>query len=257
VLAGTAPCPTADGDLTVSEGELVIPHADLTNGMHCKYTIRPVAKTGASLISLGIAAKGLNDDDLHVPFRETSSRSLICLHAGNRSKRSENTEGITQRWSRRRMKSIQKNISRLVGATDEQFIAVALGDACWVLHESERVARAGHGLEGSLAPVVGHQRRVVHRVHGDADIPSLAAEGHPHTSALDLDRADENGRLVVALSGPTQKSRYFRRSESGEFVDGIFVLQQFIFFFVSPPPYFYIFHCTLRMILFPLFVFCG
>jgi len=55
------------------------------------------------------------------------------------------------------------------------------------VHATHRfLCRGDHGLGSDLAPVVGHQRRVVHKEHGDAGTPPLAAEGH----------------LIVVLSRP-------------------------------------------------------
>jgi len=88
----------------------------------------------------------------------------------------------------------------LVGADDEHLVAVSMGEIGRGVHEGERVTRAGHGLRGGLAPLVGHHRRVVHEAHGDEGTllpPVVVCLHHP---SLGLDRADEGDSLGPKLA---------------------------------------------------------
>jgi len=75
------------------------------------------------------------------------------------------------------------------------------------VHEGGKAVRAGHGLRGNLAPVVGYQRHVVHQAHGDARILPLAAEGYSHPAALGLDQVHEGGCLEPTTSSSSTALR--------------------------------------------------
>jgi len=54
-----------------------------------------------------------------------------------------------------------------IGVNNEHLLPDVLGMAGRSVHEGERVARAGLGLGGNLAPVDGQHRRVMHQAEGD------------------------------------------------------------------------------------------
>jgi len=81
---------------------------------------------------------------------------LYGARPASRSKRGENTEN-THAVAVDEGYSDEEIALHYVGTDDEHLGAVAMGEAGWDIHEGEQGVRAGHGLRGSLAPVVGHQ----------------------------------------------------------------------------------------------------
>lgn len=115
--------------------------------------------------------------------------SLLNCPFACRSTRSENTKGShakvveegDERHSEIEITHLKRSHHSSVGADDEHVVAVILAKAGQDIHEGERAAHTDHGLRGSLAPVVGHQRHVVHQASVTSHpLFSLPCPAHCH-----------------------------------------------------------------------------